>query len=142
MKIEEKVDKKIKEGWIRAWMMIEALAINQEASKSALEKHIHKMEKEEGVIVYKSKFHPVTKVEKPLPNVSVGFSCIVEIELVAKNLDRLVYIVMNYGPSTIEILEPEKISLDAGEAQGILNSIAEMLHRFAAAGLGGVLVEA
>jgi len=140
-KIKQTVEKRIKEGWIRVAMMIEVLAVSENASKSALEKHIQKMENEEGVIVYKKDFHSVQKVEKPLPNVEIGFSCVAEIEIVAKNFDKLVYIVMNYAPSSIEVLEPEKIVLDEGEAQGILNSIADVLHRFAAAGLGGVLIQ-
>jgi len=140
-KTKETAEKRVKEGWIRTAMMIEVLAVSENASKSALEKHIEKLENEEGVIVYKKNFHPVEKVEKPLPNVETGFSCVAEIEIVAKNFDKLVYIVMNYAPSSIEVLEPEKIVLDEGEAQGILNSIADVLHRFAAAGLGGVLVQ-
>ena len=135
----EELQKKIKEGWIRGWMMVEALAISEDAVKSALEKHIEKMEREKNFIVYKKKFGKVHKVQNPLPNIEEGYSYVVELECLSKNFERIIHIVMNYGPSAVEILEPEKIEMDMGEAQGILNAIAEILHRFAASA-GGMLV--
>ncbi len=135
----EELQKKIKEGWIRVWMMVEALAISEDAVKSALEKHIEKMEREKNFIVYKKEFGKVHKVQNPLPNIEEGYSYVVELECLSKNFERIIHIVMNYGPSAVEILEPEKIEMDMGEAQGILNAIAEILHRFAASA-GGMLV--
>jgi len=141
MNLEEKVKKKLKEGWIKAWMMIEVLAVTEDAARSSLEKHVKRMESEDGVIIYTKKFHDIKKVENPLPRVSVGFSNVVELETVVKNFDKLVYLAMNYAPSSIEILEPGKIEIDAGEAQGIVNSIADLVHKFAAAGIGGVVIQ-
>ncbi len=139
-KIEEQVKKKMKEGWIRTSMMIEAMAISKDAVESALKKHIQKMEKEKDVLIYKKVFGDTKEVERPLPNISKGFSQVVEIELVAENFDKLFYLVLNYGPSSVEILEPEKIVVSFGEAQGILNTLATIIHRFAAAGGGGLII--
>jgi hypothetical protein len=49
-------------------------------------------------------------------------------------------VVIEYGPSAIEVYEPEKFVLNVGEAQSILNSIAFMMHTLAAAGAGGIVV--
>lgn len=141
-KIEEQINKKMKEGWVRTSMMIEAMAISKDAVESALKKHVGRMEKEKCLFIYKKDFQETKEVEKPLPNIPKGFSQVVDIEAVAENFDRLVYIVLNYGPSSIEILEPEKMEIDIGQAQGILNTIATMIHRFAAAGGGGMIVSA
>ena len=48
---------------------------------------------------------------------------------------------MHYGPSSVEIIEPKMVNLKLGEAQGILNSIGDMLHKFVAAGVGGVVIK-
>ncbi len=141
-KLEEKVKKKLKDGWIKSWMMIEVLAVTEEAAKSALEKHVERMEREDKTIVYKKDFKEIQKVESPQPNIKAAYSHVVELEVLTENYDKLVYLVMSYAPSSVEILEPEYIKMDAGEAQGILNSVAEMLHKFAAAGLGGVMINA
>jgi hypothetical protein len=139
-KREEESKKRVKDGWIRVGMVIEALAVSRETAGSALRKHMEKMEKEKGIIVYKKDERGIEEVANPTPNIPKGYSQVIDVELVAESFDRLVYIVMNYGPSSIEILEPNKISMNFGEAQGVLNSLAAMIHTFAAMGAGGMLV--
>ncbi len=139
-KANEKIKKKVREGWIKASMIIEALGVTKEAVKSALEMHMKKLKSEEKTVISSTKFHDTKKVENPFPNVPKAYSMIVDIELIAETYDQLVYIAMNYGPTSIEILEPEKIKMDMGEAQGILNSISDLVHRFAAQGIGGIIV--
>ncbi|MFH1236780.1 MAG: hypothetical protein V1648_00030 [Candidatus Aenigmatarchaeota archaeon] len=139
-KREEEARKRLKNGWIKVGFMIEAMAISKTAVESALKKHVEKMEKEKGVIIIRKEFKPTADVKKPLPNIEKGYSQIVDVELVAESFDKLIYMSMNYGPSAIEILEPNKITMDFGEAQGILNSIASVMHTFAAMRGGGVLV--
>jgi len=140
--MKEKIDEKklLKEGWIKSRMMIEVLAGTESAAKSALEKHVEKMEKEKNIFISNKIFHDIEKVDNPLPNIPTGYSYIVEIEIIAQTFEKLVNIVMNYGPSSIEILEPSSIKMDIGEAQGILNSLAAILHRFAASGAGGIVI--
>ena len=67
--IQEKVQKKLKEGWIKSWMMIEALAVTEEAVKSALEKHVKKLGLEKNVIIARKDFKKTQKVDKPFPNI-------------------------------------------------------------------------
>ena len=139
-KLQEKVKKKMKEGWIRSTMMVEVMATTEDSAKTALEKHISAMDKEEGIIKYKEEFGDMKKVEKPFKNVDVAYSYIVEVEFVAQSFERLVWAVMTFCPSSIEILEPENLKLDMGDAQNVLNSISDIIHRFAAMGIGGVVV--
>ncbi|MBI4019946.1 MAG: hypothetical protein HY367_01330 [Candidatus Aenigmarchaeota archaeon] len=141
-KLEEKVKKRIKDGWIRTWMMIEVLAVTEEAAKTALQKHVEMMDRETArSMIYKKHFKEAQKVEKPIPHIESAYSLVVEIEMVAQDFETLAYLVMNYAPSAVEILEPDTVKMDVGEAQGILNSLAEMVHKFAAAGVGGIIVK-
>jgi len=140
-KSNEKADKKVKEGWIKSWMMVEVLAVTEEAAKGALERHVQKMGMERNVIVSKKDFKKLEKVEKPFPNIKTAYSGVVELEVLTHDYDKLVYLVLNYAPSAIEILEPKKFTMDAGEAQGILNSLAELMHRFVGMARGAILVD-
>lgn len=140
-KTMEKVKKKLKDGWIKLTMIIEVLAVSSEAAKSALEKHVKSMEEEEGVIIYGKEWQKVREMDKPLPNIEKGFSTMVELEMLTVNYEKLVFLVMNYGPSNIEILEPDPIKLDLGQAQGIVISVADMLHKFAQMRVGGIVVK-
>lgn len=137
---QKTVDKRMKEGWIKAALTVEAMAVDEKTAESALKKHVEKMANEKDMLIYSKEFGSIQEVKKPLPNIEKGFSQIVDMEIIAENFDKLVYIVMNYGPSAIEILEPREIKMDMGEAQGVLNTIATIIHRFAAMGAGGLLV--
>jgi hypothetical protein len=98
------------------------------------------MKKENKTMVIKEDYQEIREVENPAPNIEKGYSQVVELEIINETFDKLMFITMNYGPSALEILEPENIKMDMGEAQGILNSISAMIHRFAAAGMGGVVI--
>ncbi len=137
-KLEEAVKKKMKEGWIRASMMIEVLAGSGDAAKSALERHMEKMDSEDNAIIYRLDYTDVAKVENPIPNVKEAYSYVAEVELVANSYEKLFMLVLRYGPSSVEILEPEKISIDIGDAQGILNAVSDLIHTFAGRTLGGI----
>ncbi len=139
-KRQKLAEKRIREGWIKSGMIIEVLAIDRGAAESALKKHLEKMGKEENTMILDRDFHEIQEVEKPLPNIDKAYSQIVDVEVLTRNFDQLVRVVVSYAPSSVEILEPERLSMDMGEAQGILNSIAEIIHKFAAAGIGGVMV--
>ena len=139
MIIKEEADEKIEEGWLRVWMMFEVLAINEKTTRESLDILMNKLEKDNRVKMYKKEFGEMKKVEKPLPNIDYGYSLTCEIELISKKFDDLVQIVTEYGPSAIELLEPLKFSINAGEAQAVLNSISQIMHDFAAAGAGGIV---
>jgi len=140
MLAKEQIAEKLKSGWIHARMMFEVLAVTEETAKEALQSHIGKMEKNELVGMIRKDFSAVERVENPIKGIEVGFSQVCEIEFMARNFDSLVQLVLEFGPASAEILKPEKYQLNAGEAQNILNIIAEMMHRFAAAGLGGIVI--
>jgi hypothetical protein len=136
---QEESEKRVQEGWIDAWVIFEALAINENASKEALESMINKMDKDPRFKIYKKSFGENKKVDNPMQGVEVGYCLTCEVNVVSKTLDNLASIAIEYGPSAIEILKPEKINLNCGEAQNILNSISNMMHRIASAGAGGIV---
>lgn len=140
-KLKDTVEKNVKNGWIRSWMMIEVLAASEETAKNSLEKHISEMCREKKTLVYKKDYKEIKKVENVRPNIPVAYSNVVELELITETFEQLVYLVMNYAPSATEILEPEKLNLEMGELQGIVNSLADIIHKFAAIGLGGVVIK-
>ncbi len=137
---EKTIATKMKDGWIKSSMFIEVLATNEEFARSALEKHVEKMSREDQVIIYKKDYGEVKKSDKPPRGVQEAYSAIVQLEMVTESYEKLVYLAMNYGPTSIEILEPEKVVLDGWQAQGIVNSVADMMHKFAAIGVGGVVI--
>lgn len=140
--MKELVKKRIMNGWIRSSMMIEVLAATKDAAESSLKKHVENLEKEKIALVYKKNFKGIKPAQHPYDKTKKAYSNLVELELLTPRFENLLVIVMNYGPSSVEILEPEKIEMGIGEAQNVLNSVSELLHKFAASGIGGVLIKA
>lgn len=141
MSLEKDIEKRTKEGWIRSHMFIEVLAITEEAAKYSLEKHIEKLEKEKDVLVAKKVWKEIKKVEKPFQNIEVAYSNVVEIEILTKNYEKLIFITINYGPSSIEILNKDKVEMELWEAQGIVNTVADIIHHAASRGAGGIILQ-
>jgi hypothetical protein len=92
------------------------------------------------VLIEKTEFHSVQEVKNPPKPLKRGWSQIVNVTLLTKDLYSLVQTVMLYGPSAIEILSPPNKQVSAGEIQNIVNTLAGLLHQFAAAGAGGIVI--
>jgi len=140
MDLRDEINKRKKDGWIEAWFAIEALAVKEDIVKNALELHVKKLSAIKGAFVYETKFSDIKTVEKPLKNIEKGYSQIVELKLFVKNLLTLIKIVMLYGPSSIEILGPNELKIKIDEVQNIANVIATLVHQFASAGVGGIVI--
>ncbi len=138
----ETEEEAIQKNWIKSSMFIELLAVNKEHTEKVLTDHIEKLEKEKNIFLYKKRFGDTKKTEFRIKSDKKinGYSQIVEVKLFAKTFEDLLIIVIKYGPSSIEIFGPNKIQLDMRQAQGISNTIADLIHKFAQIGIGGILV--
>lgn len=139
--MEEEIKKKEKEGWIRCWFAIEAMGVREDVVKPSLEKHIEKLKQIPVAYVYKTEFGDVEKVENPPKNLKEAFSQVVDVELFVKDVFSLMNVVMRFGPSAIEIMGPEKREMSLDEIQNTANLVAGMMHKFAAVGAGGILMQ-
>ena len=138
--LKEEIKKRKKEDWIETWMAIEALAVKEGVVETSLKQHVEKLKDVNDGLVYETKFGEVKHVENPMKDVKEGYSQVVEIKFFAKNLSSLLGIVMTFGPSAIEIIGPKKKEIDISEMQNIANTLAGVVHQFAAAGIGGIVI--
>jgi len=131
---------KVGAGWFNVWLAFDGLAVNNETIKAALESLVARLESDHKVRVYEKEFLEPVKVENPLKGIKEAWSQVANVKFVAKSFKDLVQLIIEYGPSAIEIMEPSKSQLPMNDAQDILNNIAGMMHRYAAAGIGGTIV--
>jgi hypothetical protein len=57
-----------------------------------------------------------------------------------KDLFSLINIVIVYGPSSVEIMGPKNKEIKVEEIQRISNVLAGIVHQFASAGIGGIII--
>jgi hypothetical protein len=132
-------DEKVKGKWLRVRLVFEVIGVRQDVTEVALKDLLGKLDRDKRVAVYNKEFSDIIKVENPVKNIKEGYSQVCEADLVAKGLENLVGIVIEYGPSAIDVIEPAKIEMPVGEATAVANTVSDMIHRFAAAGIGGLL---
>ena len=140
MEIKEQMNICKKEKWFDVHFIIEALSISEDVVKSALEKHVDKLSHMRDILVYDKKFSEIKSVENPLKGVETGYSYFVNVKLFAKTLSVLLNSVLMYGPSSIEVMGPDKKEISISESQDICNVLAGIVHQFAAAGIGGIVI--
>lgn len=58
------------------------------------------------------------------------WSCFVEIEIRLENLDKLIGFCFDFMPSSIDILEPSSLEINAREINGFVNDLMARLHRY------------
>ncbi|MCJ7450273.1 MAG: hypothetical protein MUP58_00875 [Candidatus Nanohaloarchaeota archaeon QJJ-9] len=128
------------ENGIDTWMVFEVLAKEEEAASDSLESHVEGLGALESVEIDDKDFDEVKEVENPHPSIEKGFSQVCEVRCSIDSFPSLIEIVMNYGPTMIEVEGPDKLELDLSETQEAANLVAEMMQKFMNAGIGGMMV--
>ena len=139
--MEEKVEKLKEEGWINVWCAIEVLTTKEELAEKALKKLANEMKANPNLYIYEEKFLETREVEKPAKGVDKGYSKVMEISFLVKDLYSLIEFCVRYGPSAVEILEPEEIRVKIDEIQNLANFISGLMHQFVSAGIGGLVIK-
>ena len=110
---------------VKVIMILEVLGRPADYVKESVSALIDAVKKEKGIKVLKQKIADSKKVEnKDL------FSSFAEIEVEAENILILTDMMFRYPPAHIEIIEPEKSTLESAELNSILNSLILRLHRY------------
>ena len=137
---ESLLREKLDNGWLHARMYFEVLAVSEEVTKKSLRAHLDQINKMDNIKVVNEQFGEVTKIEKPKKDIDVAYSQIVDVDVVVSSYENLVYSVIFFGPSSVEIIEPKKFDLDVTQAQNMANAVAEIMHKYAAGGAGGIVI--
>ncbi len=145
------IKSKQKKGWIKAWFAIEVVAMGKDLANEAIRKHIERLLKAKETLFMDIKYsEPVEaqalseqikkKMQEKAGSDAKAFSVTADITFMCKGLTTLLELVMMYGPSAIEVLEPSDMKINIDEIQNIANIFSGILHQFAASGVGGLVI--
>ncbi|OIO65286.1 hypothetical protein COY28_05935 [Candidatus Woesearchaeota archaeon CG_4_10_14_0_2_um_filter_57_5] len=119
---EKQVKEKVEEGWLQFRTIIEILGAPKEHIEKTLADYLKKIQdEEEGVLFISKGIAPA----EPKDNLFTTFA---ELELLAKDLASLMGFCFDYMPSSVEIMEPQKVPLDAQDFTDLLNDLQTRLH--------------
>ena len=121
---EEKreIKAKVAEGKILARVVIEIVGKPKEHIEKALKLVVEKIKEQKDFQVVEEKLFNAEKQEEM-------FSTFAELGILFKNIQTLVGFCFDFMPSSIEILDPEKLSLKSNEFAGLINDLLAKLHQ-------------
>jgi len=108
---------------LRLRAIIEASAIEQELLEKSLKKIEAALKKEENFTVYDCILQKTIKEGE-------HFHSYLEVNLSVKNFQALMRLMLFFGPTSVEIIKPEKYELSIQEMQDGLMDLAEMVHAY------------
>ena len=120
-------------------MSFEVVATSPVVAEQALKKHIEKLSSLPRIEVSNVSYGGAREV-KFSDKIPKAYSVVATCRVRAPSFYDFLNIIMVYGPSSIEILEPESLELGIAEMQNIANVVAGLVHKFAEAGIGGLVI--
>jgi len=127
---EEKVDvrERFEKGWLDVVAIIEIVGKPADHIYKVMEKLIEGFSNEKDVKLIYKKVHEPKEAEQ----VKELFSTFAEIEFLAKSLSRVMEFVIDYMPSSIEIVAPKDLSVGLNDANSVLNDLTSKIHKYEA----------
>ena len=108
---------------LRLRIIIEASAVEQELLEKSLKKIEEALKKEDNFTIYDCILQKIVKEGE-------HYHSYLEINLSVKNFQALMRLMLFYGPTSIEIIKPDKYELSMDDMQDGLMDLAEMVHAY------------
>jgi hypothetical protein len=119
---KKELKEKIEQGHLLTRAIIEVVGRPKEHVEKAISDLIEHIKQDKEIIVLAEHKEEAKEQEKEL------WGTFVELELLAKNFQKLMGFCFDYMPSSIEIIEPEDFKFKSREVAGFLNDLQEKLH--------------
>lgn len=108
---------------VRIHAIIETHAVEPEILKKQTSKLAQSIEEDADFIVYAISLAPTLKQEE-------SYSTFIDVNLSVKHFRALVRFMYFYGPSSVEVLRPTKLELDAHDLQEGLMDLTQMIQKY------------
>jgi len=125
---------------IKLWMVFEAVAPKKEAVEGSLESHVETLGSENKVTITEQETEEVSKVQNPHPDLEEGYSQVSEVRVDVEDFTKALSIVINYGPTYVQLEGPDEYTMNLKESQESLQKVANTMQQYAQQGVGGILV--
>jgi len=113
-------------------MIVEMAGRPAEHLIESLDKYIRILNDVKDIKVHSIKLSEPKKIElsENIPNGETMFTAFAEADFETESFARLSETMFDFMPSSVEVVEPDKIKMDMNEATNLLNNISGRLHRY------------
>lgn len=120
------IREKLGEGWLHANIIIELLGKPADYLEKVINAAIDRLGNEKNVELIGKKVHPPKLVE----GAKNAYTTFGEIEILISGVHRLIEIIFDYMPASVEIVEPSTIKFKLEDANALLNDLTMRLHQY------------
>ena len=107
---------------IRIKAILEVLGKPKEYVEEKLKEYVEKIKEDESLMIMDEKFSEAKEHEKV-------FTTFAELEVVIKGIENLIGFCIDYMPSSIEIIKPEKLGFENRHFTNFTNDMLAKLHK-------------
>lgn len=125
---------------LKLWMVFEAVAPTEEDLRDSLHEHVEEFANEEEVEIEEKDYDDMKELENPHPGLEKGYSQVCELKAYIENYPSAVSLCMSYGPTYVQVEEPDRLEMNLAETQDSLQKVVDMMHQYAQMGAGGIMV--
>ena len=118
-------DALMREGGILARIYLGVQGNDKEAAKKALESTVNtRLAKEEHIRLLEVNMYDILKEKKDY------FSGVSDVRLIAEDFRWFVNMILRYGPSAVEIIEPEDVRLNMEQMHSLAADVCDFSHMY------------
>ena len=107
-------------------MIVEILGRPAEHVKESLKNHVEQMYKLKDIEVFSISVNEPIKIEEHQD----AYSCFSEVEFSVPSFLRLLELIFDFMPSSIEIISPSEVKMSAFDATCLANNLTGRLHKY------------
>lgn len=129
MKSKE-IKKHIEEGYLRIRVLFEIIGTPKKHIEDTLKAYIENVKTHEGVIVLEEEFEEATEIknqEEEKETVPM-WGTLAEVEMLVDGIDKLTWLAINFSPASIELLEPDNLTMESKEVSNWITDVLARLH--------------
>ncbi|MGE0793251.1 MAG: hypothetical protein AB7V77_03690 [Candidatus Woesearchaeota archaeon] len=119
---DKEIKKEIENGKIRINTIFEVVGHPKKHVEDTIKAYIANIKSNSDLIVLKEEYEDVDEIDKDT------FSVVAEVEMLVPNLEKITWLVMNFSPASIEIIEPDKFEMQQRDVNMWLNDLLSKIH--------------
>ena len=123
---ESEIQEKIKERYLRTKIIVEIAGFPKEHVEKTMNLLLEKISGDKALEVINHTIHPCKIVDEE----NKVWSTFLELEFLIDKFTNLLGVIFDYLPSSVEIIEPNKIAEDTGNINDLLNDLTAKLHEY------------
>lgn len=119
---EKEIKEHIEKGYLRVSVMFEVVGKPQKHVEDTIKSYITNIKTNEDIEIIKEEYEPAEDAGEEL------FSAIAEVDMLIRDMSKLVWLAINFSPASIEIIEPTQLVVEQKTMTDWMNDLLSRLH--------------